>query len=59
MPIIKMGLAMGMQMPQMSGNDVLKEIDFEQLILMVEKGVIGKLVEVESTDGDIVEIVVE
>ncbi|WP_426350939.1 helix-turn-helix domain-containing protein [Alloiococcus sp. CFN-8] len=59
MPLIKMGLEMGMAMPQVSGNDALKGIDFTQLISMVEKGVIGKLVEVETSDGDIVEIVVE
>ncbi len=59
MPLIKMGLEMGMAMPQVSGNAALRDIDFSQLISMVEKGVIGKLVEVETSDGDIVEIVVE
>lgn len=48
-----------MNIPEISGNDVLKNIDLEQILLMVEKGVIGKLVEVESAKGDIVEIVVE
>ena len=59
MPLIKMGLEMGMAMPQVSGNAALKDIDFSQLISMVEKGIIGKLVEVETSDGDIVEVVVE
>lgn len=59
MPLVKMGLEMGIKQPQISGNEALKDIDFEQLLFMVEKGVIGKLVEVESSDGDIVEIVVE
>ncbi|NLK99250.1 MAG: helix-turn-helix transcriptional regulator [Clostridiales bacterium] len=59
MALVKMGLEMGMNMPQVSGNDALKEINFEQLIYMVESGLIGKLVEVESADGDTVEIVVE
>ena len=59
MPLIKMGLEMGMAMPQVSGNAALKGIDFSQLISMVEKGIIGRLVEVETADGDIVEIVVE
>ena len=59
MPLVKMGLEMGMKMPQVSGNAALKDIDFEQLTRMVESGLIGKLVEVESADGDIVEIVVE
>lgn len=59
MALVKMGLEMGMKMPQVSGNNSLKDIDFEQLIFMVESGLIGKLVEVESADGDTVEIVVE
>lgn len=58
-PLIKLGLEMGLKLPQVSGNEVLQNIDFEQLIRLVESGVIGKLVEVESADGDIVEIVVE
>lgn len=59
MGLVKVGLEMGMKMPQVSGNEALKDIDFEQLIYMVESGLIGKLVEVESADGDTVEIVVE
>ena len=59
MALVKLGLEMGMKMPQVSGNNSLKDIDFEQLIFMVESGLIGKLVEVESADGDTVEIVVE
>lgn len=59
LPLIKMGIEMGMSMPQVSGNAALKDIDFLQLISLVEKGVIGRLVEVESANGDIVEIVVE
>ena len=59
MPLVRLGLEMGMRMPQVSGNEALKDIDFKQLINMVESGLIGKLVEVESADGDTVEIVVE
>jgi transcriptional regulator with XRE-family HTH domain len=59
MSLVKMGLEMGMKMPQISGGEALKEIDFSQLIVMVEKGLIGKLVEIESADGDTVEVVVE
>ena len=59
MALVKLGLEMGMKLPQVSGNNSLKDIDFKQLIFMVESGLIGKLVEVESADGDTVEIVVE
>ena len=58
-PLVKLSLEMGVKMPQVSGNQALKEIDFGQLLEMIEKGLIGKLVEVESAQGDIVEIVVE
>jgi len=34
-------------------------VDFAQLIALADKGVVGKLVEVESVDGDTVDIVVE
>lgn len=59
MPLIKVAIEMGMSLPEINGNDALKGIDFSKIIDLVEKGVIGKLVEVESADGDIVEIVVE
>lgn len=58
-PLIRLGIQMGMQLPQVNGNEALKNIDFMQIMELIEKGVIGKLVEVESADGDIVEIVVE
>lgn len=63
MPLVRMGLELGMKLPQINENESLKgvlaDIDLDQILLMVEKGVIGKLVEVESAKGDIVEIVVE
>ena len=49
----------GMDLPQVNGKDVLKNIDFKQLFELIEQGVVGKLVEVESADGDIVEVWVE
>ncbi len=48
-----------MGMPQVKGNAALESIDFGELIALIVSGVIGKLVEVESADGDIVEITVE
>lgn len=44
---------------QYSGVDALKGIDMEKILEMVENGTVGKIVEVESADGDTVEIVVE
>lgn len=59
MPLIKMAIEMGMKLPQVSGNDALKGIDVEQVLVLAEKGVIGKLLEIQSADGDTVEVVVE
>lgn len=57
--LIKVGLESGMAMPQIKGNNALKDIDWMQILDLVNQGVIGRLVEVESADGDIVEIYVE
>ncbi len=63
MPLVRIGLEMGMKLPQISDNenlrDALSGIDLMQILTLVEKGVIGKLVEVESAEGDIVEVLVE
>lgn len=59
MPIILIALETGMTLPQINGNDLLKNIDFKEIIKLVEQGVIGELVSIESADGDIVKIVVE
>ena len=58
-PLIKLAIEMGIGMPQVSGNEALQNIDFNQILALVDKGLIGKLVEVESADGDVVEITVE
>ena len=39
--------------------DALSGIDFEQIMTLAKEGVIGKLVDIESSDGDKVEIWVE
>ena len=44
---------------QCSGMDALKGIDMKKILEMVENGTVGKIVEVESAQGDTVEIVVE
>lgn len=58
MLLIKTFLDSGMAVP-VSGNKALENIDFKQVFDLVEQGVIGELVNVESSDGDIVRIVVE
>jgi len=60
MSLVKVGLEMGMDISgSVSGMDGLKNVDLSKILELAEKGLIGKLVEVESADGDTVEIVVE
>ena len=59
MPIIKIAIETGLSISNFNDNEELKKIDLKQIFELVEKGVIGKLVDVESADGDIVEVVVE
>lgn len=46
-------------MPSISGNDSLKNINFKEILNLVEQGVVGELVNVESADGDTITITVE
>ena len=42
-----------------NGNKSLENVDFKQIFDLVEKGVVGELVNIESKDGSIVKIIVE
>ncbi|MBR5311089.1 MAG: helix-turn-helix transcriptional regulator [Oscillospiraceae bacterium] len=57
--LIKVCIESGMEVPQLSGNEAMKSIDFAKIFEMIEKGAIGNLVEVESAYGDKVNIFVE
>ena len=60
MSLVKIGLEMGVDISSsMSNSESLKNVDMKKIIDLVERGAIGKLVEVDSADGDIVEVVVE
>ena len=59
MPIIVLAVESGMSLPQINGNEALKNIDLKQIIALVEQGVIGELISIESADGDTVSVVVE
>lgn len=59
MALIQVAIECGIEMPQLSGSEALKHIDWNQIMDMVSRGVIGNLVEVEAADGDIVRIFVE
>ena len=66
MTLVKVCMEIGMEigpgmagMAGIEGMDGLKNVDMAKIVELVEKGLVGKLVEVESADGDIVEVVVE
>ena len=59
MSLVHVAMDMGMEMPQISGNDALKGINWMQIVDLVRHGAIGNLVEVESAAGHTVRIFVE
>ena len=62
MAMVKLCMEIGVDVvPNFSeeGATVMKSIDMKKVVEMVEKGLVGKLVEVETAEGDLVEVVVE
>ena len=59
MALVRVAMEMGMQLPQITSKEALKGIDINSVFRMVENGVIGKLMEVETGDGTTVTILVE
>ena len=59
MTLVKIGMEVGLDVVPMMAGDKLMNLNMEKMVEMVEHGLRGKLVEVESADGDIVEVVVE
>lgn len=63
-PLVKIALDLGTNiLPQIKGMESLKDYDWNkilnQVMDMVERGLIGKIFEAKSADGDIMEIVVK
>lgn len=62
MTLVKIGMQLGIDIAPKHGDgklNALQNLDLEKIMEMAERGAIGKLVEVESAEGDIVEVVVE
>lgn len=59
MALVQIALDTGISMPQISGNEALKNIDLSKIIALVQQGAVGNLVEVETANGDTVRIFVE
>lgn len=61
MPIVRVLLDMGLKIPELSGlaGLDLKQIDLDQIFLLVESGIIGEIVCVQTQNGDYVRVLVE
>ncbi len=64
MSLIKVCMDMGFDIGSFVGTESkggvsLSKLDIQKIMDMVEQGMIGRLVEIESADGDTVEVVVE
>ena len=59
MALVEIAMEIGMEMPQINGNEALKGVDLKKVLEMVRLGFVGNLVEVDSADGDRVRIFVE
>ena len=57
--LVEIAMEIGMEMPQINGNEALKGVDLKKVLEMVGLGCVGNLVEVDSADGDKVRIFVE
>lgn len=58
MALVQIAVETGVGMPQMNGK-ACPDIAWEQILQMVQQGVVGNLLEIESADGDTVRIFVE
>ena len=57
--LIQVAMDTGMNMFEISGNNAMKNIDWAQILSLVQNGVIGDLVTIEAGDGNKVRIFVE
>ena len=57
--LVEVAMEIGMEMPQVNGNEALKGIDLKKVLEMVRLGFVGNLVEVDSAEGDKIRIFVE
>lgn len=57
--LVQVCLSTGVELPNINGKNVLKNIDFNQIFTLIEYGMIGELVDIESAEGDKVKIFVE
>lgn len=63
MSLVKVCMEVGVditpKMPGCEGMEGIRDLDLHKIMELAERGMIGKIVEIESADGDTVEVVVE
>ena len=61
MALVRVAMEVGLDiLPNYADNmEALRNLDLNRIMELAEKGLIGKIVEVESAEGDTVEVVVE
>lgn len=57
--LVRIAAQLDVELPQFRGSELLRQLDLNALLTLIEGGALGKLVEVESSNGDLVEVVVE
>ena len=57
--LIKTMMEKGMERPESAGKRDLKQFDWKMIMDLVEQGVIGEIVSVDTAEGDKVSIIVE
>ena len=57
--LVRIAAQLDVELPQFRGSELLRQLDLNALLSLIEGGALGKLVEVESSNGDLVEVVVE
>ncbi|WP_191433807.1 helix-turn-helix domain-containing protein [Flavonifractor sp. An112] len=57
--LVRIAAQLNLDLPQFRGSEWLRQLDLNALLSLIEGGALGKLVEVESSNGDLVEVVVE
>ena len=59
MALVEVAKEIGMELPQINGQDAQKGIDMNKVLRLVREGLVGNLGEVDSADGDKGRIFVE
>lgn len=57
--VIRMMIESGLDPHAIAGNSALEELDFNRIIAMIDMGIFGELISVESAVGDTVSVFVE